>query len=52
MQPPIRIKVIKKTAPDLERFAAALLALAVARIEEAALKEAPKAEHETRGGRR
>jgi hypothetical protein len=35
MHPPIRIKVTKKTAPDLERFAAALLALAIARVEEA-----------------
>lgn len=33
MQPPVRIKVTKKTEPDLERFAAALLALAVARLE-------------------
>ncbi|MDQ4144692.1 MAG: hypothetical protein M3198_13305 [Actinomycetota bacterium] len=33
MQPPVRIKVTKKTDPDLERFAAALLALAIARLE-------------------
>lgn len=33
MQPPIPIKVTKKDQPDLERFAAALLAVAVTRLE-------------------
>lgn len=33
MKPPVPITVIKRRDPDLERFAAALLALAIARVE-------------------
>ena len=49
MEPPIPITVTKKTEPDLERFAAALLALAMARVEAAERPEAVHSEKEADG---
>ena len=42
MKHPIHIRAIKKEPPDLDRVVAALLALALARLEEKKAEQAPK----------